>query len=131
MRIVYFQHEAELNSELSWSCWILSSLKYTYSDEFISHFASTHLYFFTDNTMICLEDSWSCDKMKIEYVSCFYQIAKHRAHRKRSVTVATSKALLLVYYQGRYFDGSIYLHQSFSLTCTRVELQNCTPGIVF
>ena len=58
--IVYFQTEAEHNSELSWSRWILNSLIYTYSGEFIFHDASKHAVFhlyFCDNTMICLADS--------------------------------------------------------------------------
>ena len=65
MRIVYFRHEAEINSELKWSRWILNSLIYTYSDEFISHVASKHAawhLYFCDKTMICLEDSWSSKK---------------------------------------------------------------------
>ena len=65
MLIVYFRHEAELSSDLSWSRLILNSLIYTYSDEFISHVESKqvawHLYF-CDKTMICLEVSWSCEK---------------------------------------------------------------------
>ena len=74
MCIVYFRHEAELNSELSWSRWILNSLLHIYSEEFISHVASKHTvwhFYFCDNTMICLEDSWSCEKMKIKYFSRF------------------------------------------------------------
>ena len=48
---------AELNSEFSWSRWILNSLLYTYTDEFIFHVASKHTVwhlYFCDNTMICL-----------------------------------------------------------------------------
>ena len=59
MHIVYFWHEAEVKSELSWSCLILNSLIYTYSDEFISHIASMHAVwhlYFCDNTTIRLED---------------------------------------------------------------------------
>ena len=58
MRNIYFRHEAELYSEPSWSHWILNSLIYTYSDEFISHVANKHAVwhlYFCDNTMICLE----------------------------------------------------------------------------
>ena len=55
MCIVYFRHEAELNSELNWSGWILNSLIYPYSDEFISHVARKHtvwhLYFCDNNDL--------------------------------------------------------------------------------
>ena len=65
MSIVYFRHEAELNSELSWSRWILNSPIYVYSDEFISNVVNKHAVwhlYFCDNTIICLEDSWSRKK---------------------------------------------------------------------
>ena len=66
MCIVNFRHEAELNSELSWSRWILNSLIYAYSDKFISHVASKHAVwhlYFCDNTRICVEDSGPAKKM--------------------------------------------------------------------
>ena len=93
MCIVNFRHEAELNSELSWSRWILNSLIYAYSDKFISHVASKHAVwhlYFCDNTRICVEDLWSCKKNDENRV---FPISKGRAVKKCSVTVAASKAL--------------------------------------
>ena len=76
MSIVYFRHETELNSELSWSRWILNSLIYSYSDKFISPVASKHAvwhpYF------------------------CNIPIGKHRAEKKRSVRIAASKIVLSI-----------------------------------
>ena len=45
-----------------------------YSEEFISHVASKHTVwhlYFCDITIICLEQSWFCEKIKIENFSCF------------------------------------------------------------
>ena len=93
MRIVYFRHETELNSELSWSRWILNSLIYSYSDKFISHVASKHAVwhlYFCSNTMICLKG----EKMKIRWISRILPIGKHSAEKKCSVTITAS--ILLV-----------------------------------
>ena len=64
MSIVYFWLEAtgKLNSELSWSCWILNSLIIIYSVKFISHVASKHTLLMWQHN-----DSWSYENMKIEY----------------------------------------------------------------
>ena len=81
MHIVYFWHEAEVNSELSCSCWILNSLIYTYSDKFISHVASKqavwHLYF-CDNTVIAWKTPGLAKKWRSN-ISRVFPIGKHRA----------------------------------------------------
>ena len=70
-----FWHEAEVSSELIWSHWIFNSLIYPYRDKFISHVSSKHAVwhlYCCDVTIICREESWFCEKMKIEYFSRFY-----------------------------------------------------------
>ena len=67
-----FWDEAEVSSEL---ILIFNSLIYPYSDKFISHVASKHAVwhlYFCDITIICLEESWFCEKMKIEYFTRFF-----------------------------------------------------------